>query len=214
MKKRSPPHATPWALRERAQKVLQTSSSSLLKPKDATDAFRVLFELASSPDTAGDALALLHELQVHQVELDMQTEELMHSRAELESAWADLHQWHEASPSAQLLFDADGRLLDCNAMALKHLNHSLENARGKRLSSWLNARDVQAAENWLAAAGPNLSPNAPPNAAPVSMSLTLCPPHAAAYKVLATARSNPMAPGMLVAWIEMPMATQNLIRME
>jgi hypothetical protein len=85
MKNRPLPHTPPWALRERAQKVLHTPSSSLPKPKDATDAFRVLFELASSPDTAGDALALLHELQVHQVELDMQTEELMHSRAELET---------------------------------------------------------------------------------------------------------------------------------
>jgi hypothetical protein len=231
MKNRPPPHTPPWALRERAQKVLHTPSSSLPKPKDATDAFRVLFELASSPDTAGDALALLHELQVHQVELDMQTEELVHSRAELETAWADLHQWHEASPSAQLLFDADGRLLECNAMALNNLNQTLEEVRGKRLSTWLSSRDVQAAENWLAMASPHTpshaalnasshsSSNTPsytasyvmPYTAPVSISLTLCPPRSATCHVLATARKNPTAPGMLVAWIEMPRAMQDSI---
>jgi hypothetical protein len=224
MKNRPLPHTPPWALRERAQKVLHTPSSSLPIPKDATDAFRVLFELASSPDTAGDALALLHELQVHQVELDMQTEELMHSRAELETAWADLHQWHEASPSAQLLFDADGRLLECNAMALNNLNQSLEEVRGKRLSTWLNACDVPAAENWLAMASPHTTSDsasktpsssssfassfASPIPAPASISLTLCPPHATPCNVLATARKNPTAPGMLVAWIEMPMTQE------
>lgn len=225
MKNRPPPHTPPWALRERAQKVLHTPSSSLPKPKDATDAFRVLFELASSPDTAGDALALLHELQVHQVELDMQTEELVHSRAELETAWADLHQWHEASPCAQLLFDADGRLLECNAMALNNLNQTLEDVRGKRLSTWLNARDVQAAENWLTLASPHAtsnttsnvsssaSSNASPSASPASIRLHLCPPHAAPCKVLATARKNPTAPGMLVAWIEMPMTQQDSVQL-
>lgn len=223
MKNRPPPHTPPWVLRERAQKVLHTPSNNLPKPMDATDAFRVLFELASSPDTAGDALALLHELQVHQVELDMQTEELMHSRAELEIAWADLHQWHEASPSAQLLFDADGQLLECNAMALNHLNQSLEEVRGKRLSTWLNARDVPVAENWLAMASPQgasdvhsdvplfetsfASSNASSNTPPVSITLRLCPPHAAVCHVLATARKNPTAPGMLVAWIEMPIVS-------
>jgi hypothetical protein len=45
----------------------------------------VLHALASSPQTATDALTLLHELQVHQVELDLQAQELHESRAELES---------------------------------------------------------------------------------------------------------------------------------
>jgi hypothetical protein len=36
----------------------------------------VLHALASSPQTAADALTLLHELQVHQVELDLQAQEL------------------------------------------------------------------------------------------------------------------------------------------
>ena len=52
----------------------------------ATDALAVLHAMASSQDTAGDALALLHELQVHQVEVELQAEELRDSRTELEAA--------------------------------------------------------------------------------------------------------------------------------
>jgi len=51
----------------------------------ASAAFGVLYELASSPSTAPDALALLHELQVHQVEVDLQDEELRHARVEFNS---------------------------------------------------------------------------------------------------------------------------------
>ena len=40
-----------------------------------TEALTLLHGLASTPQTASDALKLLHELQVHQVELDLQHEQ-------------------------------------------------------------------------------------------------------------------------------------------
>jgi hypothetical protein len=43
----------------------------------------LLHKLASAPGSAGDALKLLHELQVHQVELDIQHEQLEASEREL-----------------------------------------------------------------------------------------------------------------------------------
>jgi hypothetical protein len=53
---------------------------------NASGALAVLHELASSPLTAASSLKLLHELQVHQVELDMQEEELRRAVADLETA--------------------------------------------------------------------------------------------------------------------------------
>jgi hypothetical protein len=47
------------------------------------DALSLLHKLASSPGSASDALKLLHELQVHQVELDLQHEQLEASEHEL-----------------------------------------------------------------------------------------------------------------------------------
>ena len=53
-----------------------------------------------SPDTAADTLKLLHELQVHQVELDLQEEELRRSVAELESALFGSVQLYDFAPAA------------------------------------------------------------------------------------------------------------------
>ncbi|EWS65555.1 hypothetical protein Y695_01185 [Hydrogenophaga sp. T4] len=73
------------SLRERATTKLTNGMRSDLSRASTSEAMAVLFKLASSPSTAGDALALLHELQVHQVEVEMQHEELRCSRVELES---------------------------------------------------------------------------------------------------------------------------------
>ena len=181
-------------LRERAQIMLQAKGAGLTSARDASGALRVLFELASSPDTAGDALALLHELQVHQVELDLQNEELQRSRDELESAWADQLQWHDASPSAQLVFDEVGRLMECNAGALKSLGQPLAQVLGKRLDSWLAPADMAPVQAWLARARQSDEP--------LALSFSLQAQGQPLRTVWAAARANPMALGVLVAWVD------------
>ncbi|WP_199222056.1 hypothetical protein [Limnohabitans sp. Jir72] len=187
---------SPSVLRERAQALLQAKGASLTAAKDPSTALRVLFDLASSPDTAHDALALLHELQVHQVELDLQNEELQRSRAELESAWAYQLQWHDASPSAQLVLDEAGCLLECNAGALKSLNQDIQHVLGKRLETWLAAGDVPGVQAWLAVAQKSDQP--------VSLCLQLHAADQTMRSVCAAAQANPMAPGVLVAWVDLP----------
>jgi PAS domain-containing protein len=185
-----------FVLRERAQALLEAKGASLTAAKDPSSALRVLFDLASSPDTAPDALALLHELQVHQVELDLQHEELQRSRAELESAWAYQLQWHDASPSAQLVLDDAGRLMECNAGALKSLNQDIQHVLGQRLDAWLAVADVPVVQAWLARAAQS--------AEPMPLQLQLYAQGAAVRCVCAAARANPMAPGVLVAWVDAP----------
>ena len=72
-------------LRLRALQRLTGENGSHDGRLNASAAFQVLHDLASSPSTSAAALALLHELQVYQVELDLQDEELRRSRAELEA---------------------------------------------------------------------------------------------------------------------------------
>jgi nitrogen fixation/metabolism regulation signal transduction histidine kinase len=190
----STPVNVSMALRDRAQALLEAKGASLTAAKDPSRALRVLFDLASSPDTAPDALALLHELQVHQVELDLQQEELQRSRAELEAAWAYQLQWHDASPSAQLVIDETGRLMECNAGALKALQQDLQSVLGRRLETWVAPSDVPAVRAWLAHA----------QASPQSTACRFALQESAAGRraVVAAARANPMASGVLVAWVD------------
>jgi PAS domain S-box-containing protein len=83
--------------------------------QSASAAFGVLHELASSPSTAADALALLHELQVHQVELDLQAEELRSSRVELEAALQRQTQLYESAPVGCFTVDLGGTLHELNS---------------------------------------------------------------------------------------------------
>lgn len=185
-------------LRQRANSLLQAKSAGLSVAQDAGAALRVLFELASCPDTAHDALALLHELQVHQVELDLQNEELLASRAEQESAWDRQRQLHDASPSAQLVLDASGRLQACNAQALHSLQAPESEVLGKPLGHWLSAPEASQVHHWLS--------QAMHSPACASRHLSLRRADGAAQQVVASARANPLASGVLLAWIELPLA--------
>ena len=190
----STPVNVSMALRDRAQALLEAKGASLTAAKDPSRALRVLFDLASSPDTAPDALALLHELQVHQVELDLQQEELQRSRAELEAAWAYQLQWHDASPSAQLVIDEAGRLMECNAGALNALHQDLQSVLGRRLETWVATSDVPAVRTWLA--------HAQASAQSTACRFALQASDTGRRAVVAAARANPMAPGVLVAWVD------------
>ena len=64
-----------------------------------------------------DVQQLVYELQVHQIELEMQNDELRRARVELEAAhdrYADLY---EFSPVGHLTLDAQGHILKANLMA-------------------------------------------------------------------------------------------------
>ena len=184
------------ALRERAQALIQTQGVNPGSTKTASDALRVLFDLASSPATAPDALALLHELQVHQVELDLQTEELQRSRDELEFTWRHQTQLLDASPCALLVLDAGGCVLECNASGLKTLGLKLEQALGKRLEGLLATRDGARVHAWLEQASQS--------ALGLGLALQLELQGQPVQALCAAARANPLAPGALVAWLVAP----------
>jgi PAS domain-containing protein len=186
--------ATTLDLRERAQNLLRAKDAPSNTGKDASVAMRVLFDLASSPNTAHDALALLHELQVHQVELDLQNEELQNARIELEAAWIRQVQWLDASPSAQLLLDKSGRLMECNARAIQCLKLGLHEVLGKRLVNWLDAADHHPVQHWLA--------QAQESSEPMPLDFSLCLPDTTKLAVHASACNNPIAQGVLVSWLK------------
>ncbi|MFA5083350.1 MAG: PAS domain S-box protein [Hydrogenophilaceae bacterium] len=66
---------------------------------------------------AADLPRLLHELQVHQTELEMQNEELRGVRAELEASRERLLELYEFAPAGYLTLDHEGRITEANLRA-------------------------------------------------------------------------------------------------
>jgi PAS domain S-box-containing protein len=106
---------------------------------DASTALGVLFDLASSPSTAPDALALLHELQVHQVEVDLQDEELRRSRAELETSLNRQVQLYDYAPVGCFTLDFNAVLRELNRSGAALLGLEPDFLRGRSLESYLTA---------------------------------------------------------------------------
>lgn len=151
MPKRNTAPASPADLRARA--VSRLTGDSLNEPQRAAQAFSVLHELASSPSTAADALALLHELQVHQVELDLQAEELRASRAELETALQRQVDVYDAAPVGQFTVDARGALRELNLTGAALLGAERDALLGQPLSSFLAPGSAREFGALLAQAG-------------------------------------------------------------
>lgn len=80
----------------------------------------LLHRLASDPALASDALKLLHELQVHQVELDLQHEHMNEERLAQEQSTQQLADLYAFAPVAYFMVTAAGQVIDGN-FAAAHL---------------------------------------------------------------------------------------------
>ncbi len=89
----------PTGLRRQAEELLRTTKR----------------DVAAMP--VKDVQQLVHELQVHQIELEMQSDELRRTQVELEAArdrYADLYDF---SPAGHLLLDREGTITEANLRA-------------------------------------------------------------------------------------------------
>jgi len=88
---------TPTQLRRRAENRLRTKTAE-----------------SHSPRTAEEAQKLVHELEVHQVELEMQNAELRHAQEELESSRNAYAELYEYAPVGYFTIDAKGQIEGVN----------------------------------------------------------------------------------------------------
>lgn len=166
------------ALRSRAASRLTGIATAQGAASSASDALSVLHALASSPDTAADALALLHELQVHQVELDLQAQELRDSRAALESDLRRYVELYERQPVASFTIDARLVVHELNRTAGSMLGIDRDDALGQALDVFFRPEGARRFRAALASA----------DAGPLRKTcrLTLCPRDGAERPVLAS----------------------------
>jgi len=88
-----------------------------------------------------DSLRLLHELQVHQVELELQNEELIRTRSELEDSLRRYTSLYYAAPAAYVSLDRQGGITKGNRAAESLLGHKLTGRFLHRFSSFVSEAD-------------------------------------------------------------------------
>jgi PAS domain S-box-containing protein len=136
-------------LRARAVKRLTGTNGSRDSRLKTSAAFQVLHDLASSPSTAAAAMALLHELQVHQVEVDLQDEELRRSRAELESTLVRQVQLYDFAPVGCLTVDKSTVVRELNLTAARMLGCERDQLLGRNLDAFLTPQSARALQAML-----------------------------------------------------------------
>jgi PAS domain S-box-containing protein len=115
----------------------------------ASSALGVLHELASSPATAADALALLHELQVHQVELELQEEELRTLRAEVDATLVRHVQLYDFAPVGCITIDRNTTICELNLTGGRLLGLQRDALLGRKLDNFLSPLSERALDALL-----------------------------------------------------------------
>jgi PAS domain S-box-containing protein len=117
------------ALRQRAEAMLKNTISKTI------------------PSLASENVeALVHELQVHQIELEVQNEELRQSRQQAEESRDQYYDLYEASPSPYITLDRQFRIQRVNGAAERLLGAERRVLVGRRLSEYV---DPDAAESVM-----------------------------------------------------------------
>lgn len=102
-------------------------------------ALTLLHDLASDPARAGDALKLLHELQVHQVELDLQEEEADLERQRVSELLARRSMQFDEAPFGYLVLEPDGVVREVNRLGAAWLGVAVDTCAHRRIDALLDA---------------------------------------------------------------------------
>lgn len=87
----------------------------------------------------GEAQRLIHELQVHQIELEVQNEELLETRHRMEEVLARYTALYDFAPVGYCTLDPMGRIAELNLTAARFLGRPRSELVGTRLSSYIDS---------------------------------------------------------------------------
>jgi signal transduction histidine kinase/CheY-like chemotaxis protein len=96
-----------------------------------------------------DVLRLIHELQVHQIELELQNEELRRARDELEASATRYSELYDFAPVGYVTLDAKSTILEINLVGSTLLGKDRARLVGERFASWVTPATRPALEGLL-----------------------------------------------------------------
>ncbi|SHI99558.1 His Kinase A (phospho-acceptor) domain-containing protein [Malonomonas rubra DSM 5091] len=112
----------------------------------------VLKDRGSCPTIAAEEteqLRLIHELQVHQIELEIQNDELSRSKEEIESLLCKYSDLYDFSPVGYLTLDPVGNILEANLTSARFLEMERSKLIGQRFISFMTVSDRHDFANFL-----------------------------------------------------------------
>ena len=99
-------------------------------------------------DTVHDAQKLLHELQVHQIELEMQNDELLNANAVVEESRARFSDLYDFAPIGLFAFDAQGLIQEVNLVGAAFLGVERRNLMKKLFRRFVAPKDRPFFDNF------------------------------------------------------------------
>jgi len=113
------------------------------------------------PPAPTDLRRVVHELEVHQVELQMQNQELLDAQAALTAARDRYASLFDQAPVAYLILDHSGLILEANEAASTLLARPRHRLRGRSLASFVRQDDQPALARHLEEAAATASSTRP-----------------------------------------------------
>ena len=101
-------------------------------------------QVASQPEMPVDTQRLLHELQVSHIELEMQNEELLRQRAELENYLRQYYDLYDFAPVGYLTLGRDGAIQNINLAGANLIGLEISNLVKPRFRSLVAAQTLSA----------------------------------------------------------------------
>lgn len=104
-----------------------------------TETLALLYKLSSDPDSAPDALKLLHELQTHQVELELQYRQLLTNEQFIKHQLSKFKSLLDLSAIGYIMTDADGHIIEINTAGSSLLSIDNDAAIGESVNQFFGA---------------------------------------------------------------------------
>jgi PAS domain S-box-containing protein len=112
--------------------------------RKAEDYMRKACETTRIDQSKHDAMTLMHELQVYQVELEMQCEEMRRAQVELEESRNRYAELYESIPVGYFTFDRQGTIEEINPAGCSMLNRHAAELEGRRFQLFVSQADRKA----------------------------------------------------------------------
>jgi signal transduction histidine kinase/ActR/RegA family two-component response regulator len=127
-------------------------ASTLRAEAEARLSERVASEGGNASRSVSEMEALVHELQVHQIELEMQNEELLRSRAEAEEARRRYASLYDFAPIGYFTISLDSTIREVNLTGARSLQVDRSALVARRLGAFVREADRPSFNAALAAA--------------------------------------------------------------